>query len=160
MCWLISARAWAKAGKPVSIFEKKGGRNMGMITIKNRDDLAKIRKAGHIVAEVFELMQEMVRPGVTTAELNKAAEALIKRRNATAPTRGYAGFPSGTCISVNQEVIHGIPGRRILQVGDIVSVDVVVQLNGFCSDGALSYAVGKIAPDIQHLLDVTQLCLA
>ena len=58
---------------------------MGMITIKNRDDLAKIRKAGHIVAEVFELMQEMVRPGVTTAELNKAAEALIKRRNATAP---------------------------------------------------------------------------
>lgn len=133
---------------------------MGMITIKNRDDLAKIRKAGHIVAEVFELMQEMVRPGVTTAELNKAAEALIKQRNATAPTRGYAGFPAGTCISVNQEVIHGIPGRRILQEGDIVSVDVVVQLNGFCSDGARTYAVGKIAPDIQHLLDVTQLCLA
>lgn len=132
---------------------------MGMITIKNQDDLAKIRKAGHIVAEVFELMQEKVRPGITTAELNKAAEALIKKRNATAPSRGYAGFPAGTCISVNQEVIHGIPGRRVLLEGDIVTVDVVVQVNGFCSDGARTYPVGKIAPDVQHLLDVTQLCL-
>lgn len=142
------------------MFWNKGGKDMGMITIKNQDDLTKIRKAGRIVAEVFELMQEKVRPGITTAELNKAAEALIKRRNATAPSRGYAGFPAGTCISVNQEVIHGIPGRRVLQEGDIVSVDVVVQLNGFCSDGARTYPVGRIAPEVQHLLDITQLCLA
>lgn len=133
---------------------------MGMITIKNQDDLNEMRKAGRIVAEVFELMREMIRPGITTAELSKAAEALIKKRNAKPLFKGYGGFPAAACISVNEEVIHGIPGRRVLQEGDVVSVDVGAQIHGFCGDGARTFAVGQISPEVQHLLDTTQLCLA
>ena len=133
---------------------------MGTITIKNQDELAAMRKAGRIVAEVFELMYEKIRPGVTTAQLNKAAETLINKRHARPLFKGYGGFPAAVCISVNQEVIHGIPGRRVLQEGDIVSIDVGAQLNGFCGDGARTFAVGRIDPAVQHLLDVTQACLA
>lgn len=132
---------------------------MGMITIKNQEDLAAMRRAGRIVAEVFELMQEKIRPGVTTAELNRVAEALIKKRHARPLFKGYGGFPAAICLSVNQEVIHGIPGKRFLQEGDIISVDVGAQIQGFCGDAARTFAVGRIAPEIQRLLDITQECL-
>lgn len=133
---------------------------MGTITIKNQADFLEMRKAGRVVAEVFELMREKIRPGVTTAQLNKAAESLIRRRGAIPLFKGYGGFPAAVCISVNQEVIHGIPGPRVLQEGDIVSVDVGAQVNGFCGDAARTFPVGKIDPEVQKLLDITQICLA
>jgi methionyl aminopeptidase len=131
-----------------------------MITIKNQEELAKMRQAGRIVAEVFELMREQIRPGVTTGELDAAAERLIRKRGAIPLFKGYGGFPATICASVNEEVIHGIPGKRVLQEGDIVSVDVGAKINGFCGDAARTFPVGRIAPEVQQLLDVTQESLA
>jgi methionyl aminopeptidase len=131
-----------------------------MITIKNQEELAKMRQAGRIVAEVFELMREKIRPGVTTGELDAAAERLIRKRGAIPLFKGYGGFPATICASVNEEVIHGIPGKRVLQEGDIVSVDVGAKINGFCGDAARTFPVGRIAPEVQQLLDVTQESLA
>lgn len=131
-----------------------------MITIKNNEEFAKMRRAGRIVAEVFELMRDMIKPGVTTAELDRAAEKLIRSRGAIPLFKGYGGFPATLCLSVNEQVIHGIPGERVLQEGDIVSVDVGAQIQGFCGDAARTFPVGKIAPEVQQLLDVTQECLA
>ncbi len=131
-----------------------------MITIKNNEEFAKMRRAGRIVAEVFELMQELVKPGVTTAELDRAAEKLIRKRGAIPLFKGYGGFPATLCLSVNEQVIHGIPGARVLEEGDIVSVDVGAQIQGFCGDAARTFPVGKISPEVQQLLDVTQECLA
>lgn len=131
-----------------------------MITIKNNEEFAKMRRAGRIVAEVFELMRDMIKPGVTTAELDRAAEKLIRSRGAIPLFKGYGGFPATLCLSVNEQVIHGIPGERVLQEGDIVSVDVGAQIQGFCGDAARTFPVGRIAPEVQQLLDVTQECLA
>jgi methionyl aminopeptidase len=131
-----------------------------MITIKNQEELAKMRQAGRIVAEVFELMREKIRPGVTTGELDAAAERLIRKHGAIPLFKGYGGFPATICASVNEEVIHGIPGKRVLQEGDIVSIDVGAKIHGFCGDAARTFPVGRIAPEVQQLLDVTQESLA
>ncbi len=118
-----------------------------------------MRKAGRIVAEVFELTRELIKPGITTAELDKAAEKHILKCNAKPLFKGYGGFPATMCISVNDEVIHGIPGKRVLQEGDIVSVDVGAQIEGFCGDAARTFAVGKIAPELAELIRVTEECM-
>lgn len=131
-----------------------------MITIKNVEEIAVMRRAGRIVAEVFELMREKIRPGITTGELDMLAERLIRKRGAVPLFKGYGGFPATLCLSVNDEVIHGIPGKRVLQEGDIISVDVGAKIDGFCGDAARTFAVGKIAPEVQTLLDVTERSLA
>ncbi len=131
-----------------------------MITIKNVEEIAVMRRAGRIVAEVFELMREKIRPGITTGELDMLAERLICKRGAVPLFKGYGGFPATLCLSVNDEVIHGIPGKRVLQEGDIISVDVGAKIDGFCGDAARTFAVGKIAPEVQTLLDVTERSLA
>lgn len=131
-----------------------------MITIKNVEEIAIMRRAGRIVAEVFELMREKIRPGITTGELDMLAERLIRKRGAVPLFKGYNGFPGTLCLSVNEQVIHGIPGKLVLQEGDIVSVDVGAKIDGFCGDAARTFAVGKIAPDVQALLDVTERSLA
>lgn len=127
-----------------------------MITIKNVEEIAVMRRAGRIVAEVFELMREKIRPGITTGELDMLAERLIRKRGAVPLFKGYNGFPGTLCMSVNEQVIHGIPGKLVLQEGDIVSVDVGARIDGFCGDAARTFAVGRIAPEVQRLLDVTE----
>lgn len=118
-----------------------------------------MREAGRVIAEVFELMREKIRPGVTTAELDRAAEQHILKRKAIPVCKGYEGFPAATCISVNDEVIHGIPGKRLIQEGDIVSVDLSVKLDGFCADAARTFPVGEIDPAVAKLLEVTKACM-
>lgn len=118
-----------------------------------------MRKAGRIVAEVLELTREKVRPGITTAELDRFAEQYILKHNAKPLFKGYGGFPATMCISVNEQVIHGIPGNRVLEEGDIVSVDVGAMIEGFCGDAARTFAVGKIAPELQELIRVTEACM-
>lgn len=131
-----------------------------MITIKNVEEIAVMRRAGRIVAEVFELMREKIRPGITTGELDMLAERLIRKRGAVPLFKGYNGFPGTLCMSVNEQVVHGIPGKRVLCEGDIVSVDVGAKIDGFCGDAARTFAVGRIAPEVQALLDATERSLA
>ncbi|MBQ4152783.1 MAG: type I methionyl aminopeptidase [Oscillospiraceae bacterium] len=128
-----------------------------MISLKNPAELDKMRKAGYIVAETLALMEEMVRPGITTGELNSAAEKLIRSRGARPLFLGYGGFPATICASVNEEVVHGIPGDRELKAGDIISIDTGAEINGFCGDAARTFAVGEIDPEIRRLLEITEL---
>ncbi|MBN1394290.1 MAG: type I methionyl aminopeptidase [Pirellulales bacterium] len=118
-----------------------------------------MRKAGLLVWEVHRRASSMIRPGVTTAEIDAAVDGFFVRHNAIPLFKGVPGevpFPAATCISVNDEVVHGIPGSRKLVEGDIVSIDTGCKLGGWCGDAAATYPVGRIAPDVQRLLDVTR----
>lgn len=120
-----------------------------------------MRRAGRIVADVLDVMRERVAPGVTTAELNKRAEAVIREHNAIPSFKGYPPgsvypFPASICASVNDELVHGIPGPRVLQEGDIVSVDVGAILDGYHGDAAITLPVGEIDLETQRLLEVTE----
>ncbi len=120
-----------------------------------------MRRAARIVAEVLEGMREWVAPGVTTAELDGLAEAVIRKRNAIPSFKGYPPgsarpFPANVCASINAELVHGIPGPRVLQEGDIISIDVGVILDGYHGDAAITLPVGQISPEAQRLLEVTE----
>ncbi len=118
-----------------------------------------MRAAGRIVALVHAHMREHVRPGVTTGELDVAAEQIIRDHGATPEFQGYHGFPASICASVNEEVVHGIPGSRCLVAGDMIGVDVGARINGFVGDAALSLPVGEVDAATQRLLDTTEECL-
>ncbi len=118
-----------------------------------------MRRAGYIVAEVLALMGELVKPGVTTKDLDIAAEKLIRSRGARPLFLGYGGFPASICASVNEQVVHGIPGNRELKAGDIISIDVGAEKDGFCGDAARTFAVGQIDSETRRLLEVTELSL-
>lgn len=118
-----------------------------------------MRRAGYIVAEVLALMGEMAKPGVTTKDLDIAAEKLIRSRGARPLFLGYGGFPASICASVNEQVVHGIPGNRELKAGDIISIDVGAEKDGFCGDAARTFAVGQIDSETRRLLEVTELSL-
>ena len=123
-----------------------------------------MRQAGHIVAEVLDMMREQVAPGVTTAELDELAESIIRRHNAIPSFLGYPPgsahpFPASICASVNEELVHGIPGSRVLNEGDIISIDVGAILNGYHGDAAVTLAVGEISPEAERLLQVTETAL-
>jgi len=131
------------------------------IVIKSARELELMRQAGHIVAQVLALMSEQAQPGVTTADLDAAAEALIRKLGAIPSFKGYHGFPASICASVNVEVVHGIPSqKRVLREGDLVSVDVGAVYQGYHGDGAMTTCVGKPTPEQQRLIDVTQQALA
>ncbi len=135
-----------------------------MIVLKRPDELALMREAGRIVAEVLALMGELIRPGVMTKELDQAAEALIRRRGATPsflgyPPNGRYPFPASICASINEELVHGIPGPRVLREGDIITVDVGTIYKGYQGDAARTYPVGRISEEAQQLLAVTQAAL-
>lgn len=118
-----------------------------------------MRPAGRVVAECHQIIREMIRPGLTTLDLDQAVEAHLQLRNARGLFKGVPGvtpFPNVTCISVNDEVVHGIPSKRVLEAGDIVSVDIGAELNGWCGDSAWSYAVGQVSPERARLLAVGQ----
>ncbi len=120
-----------------------------------------MRRSARIVAEVLERMREWVAPGVTTAELDKLAETVIRKYNAIPSFKGYppgsaCPFPASICTSVNEELVHGIPGPRVLRKGDIISIDVGVILDGYHGDAAITLPVGEISLEAQRLLEVTE----
>lgn len=133
-----------------------------MIILKNRDEIRLMREAGRIVARVHEAMREMIRPGVTTAELDARAEAIIRSHQAVPAFLGYPhtgrnDYPASICASINEELVHGIPSnQRWLEPGDIISIDVGAVFQGWVGDSAWTYAVGQIDEESQHLLKVTE----
>ena len=127
-----------------------------MITLKSSHEVDLMRQAGKITAAARALAGEMVKPGVTTQEIDKAVEAFIRQQGAVPSFLGYSGYPASACISVNDEVIHGIPGKRVLQEGDIVSIDVGAYIGGFHGDCAATFACGEISEEAQRLIDVTR----
>ncbi len=130
------------------------------ITIKSKTDLAKMREAGRIAAGALELAGKSIKPGMTTFQLDKIIHDFIVSSGAVPSFLGYGGFPASACISINEEVIHGIPSKKkVIHEGDIVSVDVGATYNGFVGDNAKTFAVGKITPEAQQLLDVTEASL-
>ncbi|MBI4418342.1 MAG: type I methionyl aminopeptidase [Ignavibacteriales bacterium] len=135
-----------------------------MIQVKTKREIDHIRESSHIVAEVLDLVGRMVKPGVTTGELNEAAEEHIRSRGGTPAFKGYGPrdnpFPAALCTSVDSEVVHGIPGGRVLNEGEILSVDVGVKKNGYHGDGARSFRVGALPPEKDRLVKVTEEALA
>ena len=127
-----------------------------MIIIKNNKEIALMREAGKLVGEALLLIEEKVRPGITTAELDRIAEEFITKHGAKPSFKGLYGFPASLCISVNEQVVHGIPGGYVLKDGDIISVDCGVQAKGFHGDAARTFAVGNISEEAKKLIDVTE----
>jgi len=126
-----------------------------MIMLKTAPDLEVMRRAGRIAAEALAAVVQAVRPGVTTRELDRIAEDQIRQRGAVPSFLGYRGFPASICTSVDDEVVHGIPGRRRLHAGQIISLDVGAIVDGFHGDLATTVPVGKISEDVARLLRVT-----
>lgn len=127
-----------------------------MISVKTERELEVMRRAGRITAEARALAGRMVRPGVTTGEIDKAVHDFIVSQGAKPSFLHYEGYPASACISVNDVVIHGIPGKRVLREGDIVSVDVGAFWGGFHGDCAATFACGEISPEAERLIDVTR----
>ena len=127
-----------------------------MITLKSPHEIELMRRAGKITAAARALAGEMVKPGVTTQEIDRAVEHFIRKQGAVPSFLHYQGYPASVCISVNDEIIHGIPGSRVLQEGDIVSCDVGAYIGGFHGDCAATFPCGRISPEAQNLIDVTR----
>ena len=127
-----------------------------MITLKSSHEIDLMRRSGKITAAARALAGEMVKPGVTTQEINDAVERFIRQQGAVPSFLHYNGYPASACISVNDEIIHGIPGKRVLQEGDIVSVDVGAYIGGFHGDCAATFPCGRVSPEAQRLIDVTR----
>ncbi len=126
---------------------------------KSARELELMAAAGEVVARTHELMREHVRPGVTTGELDRIGEEFIRSQGGVPTFKGYRGYPAALCISRNDMVVHGIPGRDALADGDVVSIDVGVTLGGFVADSAWSYAVGEISDEAQRLLEACEASL-
>ncbi|MBC2721263.1 type I methionyl aminopeptidase [Desulfosporosinus sp.] len=127
-----------------------------MIKLKNANQLARMRNAGRIVAETLSLIREHAKPGVTTLELDRIAEKYIRAQGAIPAFKGYNGFPATLCTSVNEQVVHGIPGLRSLESGDIISIDCGALIEGYFGDAAVTLPIGEVGEDLQKLLRVTE----
>lgn len=127
-----------------------------MIILKNHDEIVLMKKAGKIVGETLLLLEKEVKPGITTADLDRMAEEFITKHGAKPSFKGLYGFPSSLCISVNEQVIHGFPGAYVLKEGDIVSIDCGAFYDGFHGDAARTFPVGNISVDAQKLIDITR----
>jgi methionyl aminopeptidase len=130
------------------------------LELKSKEDVARMRRAGGIVAEVLQRLREEVRPGVTTLELDRIAEDITRKRGAVPAFKGYRVadrvFPASLCVSINEEVVHGIPSSRALRDGDIVGLDFGVVIDGYYGDAAVTVPVGAISEQARHLVDVTR----
>ena len=129
-----------------------------MISLKSQREIEAMRRAGRITAQARALAGSMVRPGVSTHEIDRAVRRFIESHGAKPSFLGYGGFPASACISINEEVIHGIPGPRKLKEGDIVSVDIVAYKNGFHGDCCRTFAIGEISEEKKKLVRVTEEC--
>ncbi|AMA74405.1 MULTISPECIES: type I methionyl aminopeptidase [Aneurinibacillus] len=127
-----------------------------MIICKSKTEIDIMREAGRIVALTHKELKKAIRPGITTGDLDEIAEAFIRKHGAKPSFKGYGGFAGSICTSVNEELVHGIPGKRKLKEGDIISLDIGAEVDGYHGDSAWTYAVGKISPENQRLLDVTE----
>ncbi len=127
-----------------------------MIITKAPREIDIMRKAGQIVARTHKELQAHIRPGITTGQLDAIAERYIRSQGATPSFKGYNGFTGIICASVNEELVHGIPGDRVLQDGDIISIDIGAEYNGYHGDSAWTYPVGTISEETKRLLDVTE----
>ncbi|UFJ40681.1 type I methionyl aminopeptidase [Brevibacillus humidisoli] len=127
-----------------------------MIILKSAAELGIMREAGRIVALTHQELAKAIKPGVTTKELDELAETFIRSKGAIPSFKGYGGFPGSICASVNEELVHGIPGKRTLQEGDIISIDVGAQFQGYHGDSAWTYAVGTISEEDRLLMRVTE----
>jgi methionyl aminopeptidase len=128
-----------------------------VIVIKSKNEIATMREAGRIVAETLDALKALVKPGVTTYELDQLAQAIITRRGAKPTFKGYRGFPASICASLNCEVVHGIPNKkRVLNEGDLISIDVGATLKGFIGDAALTLPVGRVSPRAKQLMEATE----
>jgi len=123
---------------------------------RNADELAKMRRAGRVVAEMHEATRAAIRPGVTTMQLNEVAAAVLEKRGARSNFLNYHGFPAVICTSPNDMIVHGIPGDYVLQEGDIISVDCGAIIEGYHGDAAYTAGVGEISAQAQHLITVTE----
>jgi len=131
-----------------------------VIHVRTEREIALLREANQIVARLHEAMKPLVKPGVTTGEIDALAEEMIRAFGATPAFKGYHGYPACTCISVDEEVVHGIPGKRVLKEGNIVSIDVGVRYKGYYGDAAVTHPCGQISPEKEALLDHTDRALA
>ncbi|MDD5618057.1 MAG: type I methionyl aminopeptidase [Candidatus Omnitrophica bacterium] len=131
-----------------------------MIKLKTREEIDIIARAGRILAEVSDILKKHVKSGVTTEKLDSIAEEEFQRRDVVSAFKGYRGFPANICSSINEEVVHGIPGNRKLSDGDILSIDLGIKMDGYCADMAFTQPVGKIEPKLKKLMDVTKEALA
>ena len=128
-----------------------------MIVLKSPRELALMRNGGHILADVMDRLREIVQPGMATQEIDEDVEAFIRKRGATPAFKGYRGFPATVCVSINDEVVHGIPSpHRRIKKGDIVGLDLGCIVEGDYADCALTLALGDVPPRVQELLDVTR----
>ena len=130
-----------------------------MITIRGHEELLKLEEASRIVLEAIDAVEKAVVPGVTTEELDRIAEAEIRRQGARPAFVGYRGYPKTLCTSVNDEVVHGIPGKRVLKEGDVVGIDCGAVVDGYFGDAARTIAVGKISAETAKLVDTTRQAL-
>lgn len=128
---------------------------MGII-VKSANEIRIMREAGRIVAIVLDALEKEAKPGITTGELDAIAVGIFKKYEAKASFKGYRGFPASICTSVNEEVVHGIPGKRVLKEGDLVAIDVGSVYNGFQGDAAVTVGVGKISSEAKGLSDATK----
>lgn len=126
------------------------------IVLKSDQEIAVMKKAGRIVATVLEILKMSAKPGMKTEELDVIAASEIKKLGAIPSFKGYRGFPANLCVSVNDEIVHGIPGKRVLRDGDILSLDLGAIYNGFHGDAALTVAVGKVAAPALALIEITK----
>ncbi|GIO39821.1 methionine aminopeptidase [Paenibacillus antibioticophila] len=127
-----------------------------MIICKSETELGFMREAGRIVAETHRLIAKSIEPGITTGELDQIADKFIRSQHAVPSFKGYNGFPYSICASVNEELVHGFPGKRKLNEGDIITLDIGAEFRGFHGDSAWTYPVGQISEEAQRLLDVTE----
>lgn len=127
-----------------------------MITIKNKESIELLRIAGEITGSTHNYLKKYIKPGVTTLELDRLAEEYILSRGATPSFKGYDGFPGTVCASVNDEVVHGIPGNRVLKEGDIITLDIGACFKGYHGDSAWTYPVGEISEEKKYLLEHTE----
>ncbi len=127
-----------------------------MIHLKSPEEVEKMRRASRIVAEVIQELGPFVKPGVTTRELDRLAEEMMRKKKAIPAFKGYRGYPNVLCTSVNETVVHGIPSDRALKEGDILGVDCGVVVEGFYGDSAKTFAVGQVDADSRRLMDVTR----
>jgi methionyl aminopeptidase len=127
-----------------------------MVTLKTPREIEIMRRSGKITAQVLTSLMKAVQPGMSTAELDRLAEQGIRERGGLPTFKGYQGFPGSVCLSVNDEVVHGIPGSRVLRAGDLLSIDIGTTLEGYVSDSAVTLPVGTVSKAAQRLLEVTQ----
>jgi methionyl aminopeptidase len=131
-----------------------------MIHIRTPQEIENMRPGNRLVAQVLRTLREAIKPGITTKELDQMAEHAVRAAGATPAFKGYRGFPASLCVSINEEVVHGIPGPRPLKEGEIVSLDLGVYLNEYYGDAAMTVPVGTVGEEATRLLEVTQQALA